>query len=123
MPSAKGVSVTKKLNIGERAVYMGRCKDGSINFFPEYNGSILDYLDPTATAKTPADVVRRAAGGRQPSSRAEPGAGAGHRHHHGDQATASKYNLKSIGDLARWPASSPSARRRRSRPVPTASRR
>ena len=54
--AAKGVTVTKKLNIGERPVYMAAMKDGSIGFIPEYTGSILVYLDPTATAKTPADV-------------------------------------------------------------------
>ena len=54
--SAKGVSVTKKLNIGERAAYIAALKDGSIDFVPEYNGSILYYLDTKATAKSPADV-------------------------------------------------------------------
>jgi osmoprotectant transport system substrate-binding protein len=52
---AKGVSITKKLNIGERSVYWKAMQDGSIDFFPEYNGSILYFLDPSATAKsTPA---------------------------------------------------------------------
>jgi osmoprotectant transport system substrate-binding protein len=54
--SAKGVSVTKKLNIGERPAYIAALKDGSINFIPEYTGSILVYLDSAATAKTPAEV-------------------------------------------------------------------
>jgi osmoprotectant transport system substrate-binding protein len=53
---SKGVTVTKKLNIGERAVYWKAMQDGSINFIPEYNGSILDYLDPTATAKSTTAV-------------------------------------------------------------------
>src|SRR5579871_6125822 len=53
---AKGVSVTKKLNIGERAVYWKAMQDGSINFIPEYNGSLLYYLVPTATAKSTSDV-------------------------------------------------------------------
>jgi osmoprotectant transport system substrate-binding protein len=54
--SAKGVSVTKKLNIGERSVYINALKDGSISFIPEYTGSILAYLDPKSTAKTPDAV-------------------------------------------------------------------
>ncbi|HZZ96847.1 MAG TPA: ABC transporter substrate-binding protein [Jatrophihabitantaceae bacterium] len=54
--SAKGVKVSKKLNIGERGVYMTALKDGSIGAIPEYTGSILDYLDTSATAKTPTDV-------------------------------------------------------------------
>ena len=69
--SAKGVKVTKKLNIGERPVYWTALKGGSIDFFPEYSGSILAYLDSKATAKTPAEVAARAAGraGQQGSPR------------------------------------------------------
>jgi osmoprotectant transport system substrate-binding protein len=55
--SAKGVSITKKLNIGERPVYFKALQDGSIDFIPEYSGSILSYLDPKATAKSPAAVA------------------------------------------------------------------
>ncbi|MDX6210896.1 MAG: osmoprotectant transport system substrate-binding protein [Frankiales bacterium] len=55
--AAKGVKVSYKVNIGERAAYMQALKDGSISFIPEYSGSILDYLDTKATAKTPADVA------------------------------------------------------------------
>jgi osmoprotectant transport system substrate-binding protein len=54
--AAKGVKVSKKLNIGERGVYMQALKDGSIGAVPEYTGSILSYLDTKATAKTPDDV-------------------------------------------------------------------
>jgi osmoprotectant transport system substrate-binding protein len=54
--AAKGVKVSKKLNIGERGVYIAALKDGSIGAFPEYTGSILYYLDTKASAKTPDDV-------------------------------------------------------------------
>src|SRR5581483_2928051 len=54
--AAKGVTVSKKLNIGERGVYIAALKDGSIGAVPEYTGSILSYLDTSATQKTPADV-------------------------------------------------------------------
>jgi len=53
---SKGVSISKKLNIGERSVYWKAMQDGSINFFPEYNGSILYFLSPSATAKSTAAV-------------------------------------------------------------------
>jgi osmoprotectant transport system substrate-binding protein len=53
---AKGVTVKKKLNIGERAAYLAALNDGSIDFFPEYTGSILYYLDKSATAKKPDEV-------------------------------------------------------------------
>ena len=55
--AAKGVTVKYKVNIGERAAYMTALKEGSIDFIPEYSGSILDYLDTKATVKTPADVA------------------------------------------------------------------
>ena len=54
---AKGVSISKKLDIGERSVYWKAMQDGSIDFIPEYNGSILYFLDPTATAKSTAAVT------------------------------------------------------------------
>jgi osmoprotectant transport system substrate-binding protein len=64
--AAKGVKVSYKVNIGERPVYMAALKDGSIDFIPEYSGSILSYLDSGATAKSPTDVavaLRSAASG------------------------------------------------------------
>ena len=100
--SAKGVSVTKKLNIGERSVYINALKDGSISFIPEYTGSILAYLDPKATAKTPDAVyaaLQTAAGSinmtvlkyaqAQDSDTITV-----------TKQTADKYNLKSIADLS-----------------------
>lgn len=99
--SAKGVKVTKKLNIGERSAYIPALKDGSIDFIPEYTGSILVFLNPSATAKTPEDVyaaLRTAVGNdlavldyadAQDSDTITV-----------TKATADKYNLKSIADLA-----------------------
>jgi osmoprotectant transport system substrate-binding protein len=54
--AAKGVTVTKKLNIGERPVYLAALSDGSIGAVPEYSGSILYNLDTSASAKSPDDV-------------------------------------------------------------------
>src|SRR3954453_2896053 len=54
--AAKGVKVTKKPNIGERGVYIAALKDGSIGAVPEYTGSILAYLDKSASAQSPDDV-------------------------------------------------------------------
>ncbi len=99
--TAKGVSVTKKLNIGERAQYIAALKDGSIDFVPEYSGSILDYLDTTATAKSPSDVYSALATAAAPSLAILNSSSA----QDSDtitvtQATATKYNLKTIGDLS-----------------------
>ena len=98
---AKGVSITKKLNIGERAVYWKAMQDGSIDFIPEYNGSILAYLSPSSTAKSTADVssaLPTAIGGKLKALTPAPAQDS-------DtitvtKATASKYNLTSIADLA-----------------------
>jgi osmoprotectant transport system substrate-binding protein len=99
--SAKGVHVTKKLDIGERPAYMAALRDGSIDFFPEYSGSILSYLDPAATAKTPGQVyaaLQSAAAGQHLVALAYSPA------QDSDtitvtKATAQKYHLTSIADL------------------------
>jgi osmoprotectant transport system substrate-binding protein len=99
--SAKGVKITKKLNIGERSVYFTALKGGSIDFFPEYSGSILAYLDAKSTAKTPADVAAALPAALGSSLTALNYASA----QDSDtitvtQATATKDNLKTIADLA-----------------------
>jgi osmoprotectant transport system substrate-binding protein len=98
--SAKGVKVSKKLNIGERAAYIAALKDGSIDFVPEYSGSILDYLNTSATAKSPQDVYT-ALEAALSSDQAVLNASTAQ---DSDtitvtKATADKYSLKSIGDL------------------------
>jgi len=52
----QGASISYKLNIGSREKYVPALKDGTIDLMPEYNGSILQYLDPKATATSPDDV-------------------------------------------------------------------
>jgi osmoprotectant transport system substrate-binding protein len=52
----KGVPVTTKLDIGSREIYFKEMENGTLNVFPEYNGALLDYLDPTATASTTQEV-------------------------------------------------------------------
>lgn len=55
--AAKGVSVSKKPNIGERGVYMAAMSDGSIGAIPEYTGSILSYLEGTSAKQTSPAAV------------------------------------------------------------------
>ena len=98
---AKGVSITKKLNIGERSVYWKAMQDGSINFFPEYNGSILYFLDSSATAKSTSEVTAALPGVLGSSLTALTPAPA----QDSDtitvtKATAQKDHLTSIADLA-----------------------
>jgi len=52
----KGVPVTTKLDIGSREVYFKEMENGTLNLFPEYNGALLDYLQPTSTASTTQEV-------------------------------------------------------------------
>jgi osmoprotectant transport system substrate-binding protein len=100
--AAKGVKVKKNLNIGERSVYMKALGDGSIGFIPEYTGSILPFLQPSATAKTPAAVFAAL----QPVVAAQKLVALNYAPAQDSDtitvtaATASKYNLKSIADLA-----------------------
>ncbi|MER6677976.1 ABC transporter substrate-binding protein [Streptomyces sp. NPDC000983] len=56
---AKGLKVTYKPNIGSRETTYGLLKNGSITVLPEYNGSLLAYLDPKAEQKD-ADSVNTA---------------------------------------------------------------
>jgi osmoprotectant transport system substrate-binding protein len=97
---AKGVKASTHLDIGERSVYLAALKAGSISFFPEYSGSLLDFENPKATAKTPA-AVYAALPAALPSTltvlKYAPAQDS-------DTitvtaATASKYHLKSIADL------------------------
>ncbi|MEV0901707.1 ABC transporter substrate-binding protein [Actinoplanes sp. NPDC049802] len=43
---AKGVTVTRKFNIGAREAYLKALQDGSISLLPEYNGALLAALTP-----------------------------------------------------------------------------
>jgi osmoprotectant transport system substrate-binding protein len=99
--SAKGVKVSKKLNIGERGVYMTALKDGSIGFVPEYTGSILAYLDQSASAKTPSDVYKalQSAAGSQGLVPLQYAAAQDSDTITVTKATAQKDHLNSIADL------------------------
>lgn len=54
---AKGVKVSTKLNIGSRETYIPALKDGSIDLIPEYSGVLLQYFDKNATAVSSTDVL------------------------------------------------------------------
>ncbi|MHC5908786.1 ABC transporter substrate-binding protein [Streptomyces sp. S6] len=57
---AKGIKVTYKPNIGSRETTYGLLKNGSIHVLPEYNGSLLAYLDSKAP-QTSLETVNAAA--------------------------------------------------------------
>jgi osmoprotectant transport system substrate-binding protein len=98
--SAKGVKVTKKLNIGSRETYIPALKDGSIDLIPEYSGVLLQYFDKSATAVSPDDVLaalQKAV--PAPLTVLDKAAAEDKDAVVVTKATATKYNLTSIADL------------------------
>ena len=100
--NAAGVTATTKPNIGSREIYFKAVQDGSIDLAPDYSGNLLAYLDPANTVTDPAGVYKALPGklpqglGVLDAAKAE------------DKdamvvtkATAAKYQLKSIEDLAK----------------------
>jgi osmoprotectant transport system substrate-binding protein len=55
---AQGANITTRLNIGSRETYVPGLKDGSIDLIPEYSGALLVYFNPKSTAVSSADVYR-----------------------------------------------------------------
>jgi osmoprotectant transport system substrate-binding protein len=99
---AKGVKATTKLSIGAREVYYPQVEKGAITIIPEYNGTLLTVeADPTSTAKTTADVDAALAA-KLPSTLTvlNPAPAQDSDSITVTQATATKYHLKSIADLA-----------------------
>jgi osmoprotectant transport system substrate-binding protein len=54
-----GVKVDTRLNLGAREVVFPALEKGDIDLLPEYNGSVLSFLDPKAT-QTTSDEVNQA---------------------------------------------------------------
>ena len=95
-----GFTVVKQFGIGSRETYIPALRDHSIDLIPEYTGNLLQYFNPKSTAAKPGDVEL-----------------ALHRSLPGDlrilnpapandtdtvtvtEATAQRWNLKSIADL------------------------
>jgi osmoprotectant transport system substrate-binding protein len=51
-----GVDVTVRPNLGNREVVFPALEKGDIDLLPEYNGSVLSFLDPKATQTTSEEV-------------------------------------------------------------------
>jgi osmoprotectant transport system substrate-binding protein len=98
---AKGVTVTKKLNIGSREAYIPALKDGSLDLVPEYSGVLLQYFDKNATATT-SDQVYAALPAAVPTNLEvlKQSAAEDKDSVVVTQETATKYKLTSIADLA-----------------------
>ncbi|MEU1429969.1 ABC transporter substrate-binding protein [Nocardia sp. NPDC005746] len=98
---ANGFSVDAKLNIGSREAYVPALKQCAIDLIPDYTGNLLQYLDKSSTATTPDEVnaaLAKALGDQLAIGTPAPGEDS-------DavvvtKATAEKWNLTSIADLA-----------------------
>jgi osmoprotectant transport system substrate-binding protein len=97
---SKGVPVTTHLDIGSREVYFKELENGVLNVFPEYNGALLNYLDPSATASSTA-AVDAALAKQLPSNleALQPAAAQDKDSVTVTQAFAAKYHLSSIPQL------------------------
>lgn len=98
---AKGVQVNKKLNIGSRETYIPGLQDGSIDLIPEYSGVLLQYFNKTTTAVSPDEVYAALPQALPPSLKVLQKSAAEDK----DaivvtRATADKYKLTTIADLA-----------------------
>lgn len=99
--AAKGVAVETKLSIGSREVYIPALLDGSIDLLPEYAGATLSYLDKNATAHSPSDVAAALKAALPKGvSMLTPSAAQDSDSVAVTHATADKYKLKTIADLA-----------------------
>lgn len=99
--AADGVTVTYKVNIGQRAAYFPALEKGEIDVIPEYAGSILSFLDKTANAKS-GDEVKTALASALPKglTALDLSAAADSDSMNVTPEFAKANNLKSIADLA-----------------------
>ncbi|WP_330234316.1 ABC transporter substrate-binding protein [Nocardia sp. NBC_00508] len=96
-----GFAVDTKLNIGSREAYIPAVRQCAISVIPEYTGNLLQYLDKNATATSAADIdnaLGTALGSGLAIGTPAPGEDS-------DavvvtRATAERWNLRTIGDLA-----------------------
>ena len=98
---ANGFTVGRQFGIGSRETYIPAMRDHSIDLVPEYTGNLLTYFDPKTTVTAPDQVelsLLRVLPGDLSILTPSPASDT-------DtvtvtEATAKKWNLKTIGDLA-----------------------
>jgi osmoprotectant transport system substrate-binding protein len=98
---ANGFNVGRQLGIGSRETYVPALKDHSIDLVPDYTGNLLLYFNPASTVTTP-DAVELALLRELPGdlSILTPSPASDTDTVTVTDATAKKWNLKSIADLA-----------------------
>jgi osmoprotectant transport system substrate-binding protein len=104
--TAAGVEATTKPNIGSREIYYSALEDGSVDIMPDYSGNLLLFADPAATAESAEDILAAlpdALSAKSPDlelSVLEPSQAEDKDALVVTAATAEKYSLESIADLA-----------------------
>lgn len=108
---AAGVSVNTKLGIGSREVYVKALDDGSIDLIPDYSGNLLGFIDAQNTVTDKAGIVQALSAkladfAEQQANKTklavlDPAAAEDKDAMVVTKATAAKYDLKSIEDLAK----------------------
>ncbi|MFF8790514.1 ABC transporter substrate-binding protein [Streptomyces sp. NPDC015125] len=98
--NAAGVKTTVKPNLGSREIVVPALRSGDIDLLPEYQGSLLLYLDKKAT-ETEAGAMQNALAGVLPDGlEVLPYAAAEDRDSFAvTRATADRYGLKTLADL------------------------
>ncbi|KWX59423.1 ABC transporter substrate-binding protein [Mycobacterium sp. NAZ190054] len=98
---ANGFTISRQFGIGSRETYIPAVQDHSIDLIPEYTGNLLQYFDPDSDATTPDAVLlgllKALPGGLSilyPSPAEDKDTLAV------SEATAQRWNLRSIADLA-----------------------
>ncbi len=98
--TAKGVQITKKLNIASRETYVPALKSGEIDLIPEYTGSFAKYLNADADTSSEAAAYDSVQAGLPSTLTALTPASAQDKDSITvTQATADQYGLKTIEDL------------------------
>ncbi len=98
---AKGVDTDTKLNIGAREAYIKGLQDGSVDVFPEYTGNLRLYFNDKATASDPDGVYQELKDALPDGLTVLDFAEAQDKDAVAvTKATADKYSLTAIGDLA-----------------------
>jgi osmoprotectant transport system substrate-binding protein len=100
--NAAGVTASTKPNIGSREVYFKAVQDGSVDIIPDYSGNLLLHVDKAA-AEVSADDIVKALPAKLPESL---GVLEASKAEDKDamvvtKATAEKYQLRSIEDMAK----------------------
>ena len=100
--AAAGITATTKPNIGSREVYIKAVQDGSVDVVPDYTGNLLLHVDKEAAEESAEDIAA-ALPEKLPEGLAvlEPSEAENKDAMVVTKATAEKYQLKSLEDLAK----------------------